>query len=109
MNAIFFLLTLHVQEDHFLSVTVMVFGSDYVLSAILQLDSVYDEGVIVAGVSFHEFNALLQFFVIVIPRDRGLCNGDHATVELDALSFVRERALRLDHESWSRLSAICKI
>ena len=84
----------------------MVLGADDVLSPVVQLAPVDDEGVVVARVPLHVLDALLELLVVVEPGERGRRYGDHPARELDALALVRERALGLDDEPWRRLPAI---
>lgn len=45
--------------------------------------------------------------VVVRPRDSGRGARDDSAVQFDRLSFVTEGGLRLDHESWRGLAAVC--
>lgn len=101
-------LTLHIEENDFLSVAIMILRSDHVFPSVLQFHPVDNERIIVAVISFHEFHGLAELLIVVEPRKCRRGDRDHATREFDALSFVRERTCRFDNESGCRLSPIYK-
>lgn len=86
----------------------MIFSSDNVFASVFEFDSVDDEVVVVSSVTLHELNALSQLDAIVRPRKGRSSNSNDTAVELDALPFVAERALRFDDEPRSRLSTVYK-
>lgn len=59
---------MYVKEDNFFPVTVMILGTYHIFSSIFELNSVNDESVIVAVITFHEFNGLPKLLIIVEPR-----------------------------------------
>ena len=99
-------LTLDVKEDGLFPAAPVVCGTDDVLAAIFEFDAVDDESVVVASVALHEFDTLLQFAVIVEPRDCGRGDGDDAAHEFGALSFKSEGGSRADHKARSSLAAV---
>ena len=97
---------MNVEEDGLFPESVVIDGADHVLSTILELDSIDDEGVIVAVVALHELDALLQFAVVVRPSDSGRSHGDDAAVELGALALVGEGRLGSDDEARRCLASV---
>lgn len=98
--------TLHVEEYNFFSEAVRVFCPDEIFPSIFEFNSVNNECVVIANISFHEFNRLSEFLIIVEPGENWRCQGDNTTREFDTLSFVTEGTLRFDDKSWSCLSTI---
>lgn len=84
----------------------MIFGTDDVLSSVLEFCPVYHESVVVADVSFHELHRLPEFLVVVIPGQGRCRNRYNSASKLYALALVSECALGFDDESWGSLSTI---
>ena len=91
---------LDVEEDRLLSDTVMVLGVDDELSAVVNLASVDDEGVVVPDVPLHVLDALPELDVVVIPGDAAVGQGDDPAGESSALALQREGGLGLDNKPW---------
>lgn len=51
-------LTLYIKENNLLAIAIVILSAYDILSSIFQLNSVDDEGIIVAMISFHEFDRL---------------------------------------------------
>lgn len=49
---------MNIEENDFLTVAIMILRAYNVLSSVLQLDSVNNEGIIVPVVTLHEFDGL---------------------------------------------------
>jgi hypothetical protein len=79
---------LYVEKNGLLSDAIVIDSSDYVFTTILQLDSVNDECIIIACISFHELDALLKLAVVVCPTNGRWGNSDDATVEFGTLPLI---------------------
>ena len=99
-------ITLDVEEDGLFPESVMIDSTDHVLSAILQLDSVDDERVVIAVVALHELDTLLQLAVFMRPGDSGRSDGDDPAVEFGALSFVGEGRFGSDDKARSSFATV---
>lgn len=106
MNNRQIILTLYIQEDHFLPVSVMVLSADNILSSILHLGSVDNKRVVISSVSLHEFDTLLELLVVMEPSQSWRGNSNDTACEFDTLAFVTERTLWFDDESGRSLSTV---
>ena len=79
-----------VEEDGLFTRAPVIGGPDDVFATVLQFDTIDDKGVVIAAITLHELDTLLEFGVVVEPSDSGRCDGDDTTHELGALAFEGE-------------------
>ena len=92
---------LDIEEDGFLSDTIVILCMDDELSSVFSLASVDDEGVVIANVSFHVLDTLSELHIVVVPGHTAVGQGDNSACESGTLSFQCEGGLRLDDKPWS--------
>lgn len=51
-------LTLYIKEDNFLTIAIVILRAYDIFSSVFQFNSIDNEGIIIAVVSFHEFDGL---------------------------------------------------